>query len=160
VSLATIVLKGSKLNHLLNSGTFLTAASSGVLSASTPSRGPLEAFVPIMTVGSSIHPTLSLKTSSDHYLSISINAEKLTLGKPQIELRADADEVGQMEGFRIKCQRDFVNKARADLAGGPKGKKRNTESGRTIDIEGTLEDERERKYVREIPPSLILNQRG
>lgn len=53
-----------------------------------------------------------------------------------------------MEGLRIKCQRDFVNKARAELAGGPKGKKRNTESGRTVDIEGTLEDERERKYVR------------
>ena len=132
-------------------GTFLTAATSGVLSASTPSRGPLEGFVPILTVGSSIHPTLSLKTSSDKYLSISINTEKLTLGKPQIELRADADEVGQMEGLRIKCQRDFVNKARADLAGGPKGKKRNTESGRSVDIEGTLEDERERKCVHYVP---------
>jgi protein FRG1 len=115
------------------------------LSASTPSRGPLEGFVPTLTTGTTLHPSFSLKTSSDKYLSISINAEKLTLGKPQVELRADAEEIGNFEGLRIKCQRDFVNKARAELAGGPKGKKRNTENGRTVDIEGTVDDERERK---------------
>lgn len=128
-------------------GTFLTAASSGSLSAATPSRGPLEAFVPAITIGSSLHPTLSLKTSSEKYLSISVNKEKLTLGKPSVELRADSEEIGPSEGLKIKCQREHVIKAREAIAGGPKGKKRTTESGRAIDVEGTLEDEIERKSV-------------
>jgi protein FRG1 len=124
----------------------LTAATSGVLSASTPSRGPLEAFVPTLTSTDDIHPTFSLKTSSDKYLSVSVNREKLTLGKPQVELRADSEEMGQFEGLRIKCQREFVNKARLELAEGPQGKKRTTDRGRT-EQEGTLADERERKSV-------------
>jgi len=111
-----------------------------------------------LTTGTTLHPSFSLKTSSDKYLSISVNAEKLTLGKPQVELRADAEEIGKFEGLRIKCQRDFVNKARAELAGGPKGKKRNTENGRTVDIEGTVDDERERKYAPLSQRNRFLNQ--
>lgn len=63
-----------------------------------------------------------------------------------MELRADSEEMGQFEGLRIKCQREFVNKARLELAEGPQGKKRTTDGGRT-EKDGTLADERERKSV-------------
>lgn len=60
-------------------------------------------------------------------------------------MRGDADEAGENGGWRVKCQREFVGKAREAMNGGPKGKKRVREDGSAVEIEGTLEDERERK---------------
>ncbi len=139
------------MTHLARpfSGTFLTAAASGSLSASTPSRGPLECFTPYLTTGTSSHPTFSLKSSSDCYISLSTPAGDikptigLTSSSKHLELRADANRLGEMESWKIKCQREFVTKARIERLGGPSALKRRLETvGKG---EGTVDDEKERK---------------
>lgn len=126
-------------------GTFLTATPSGNLTATTPSRGPLEAFTPLLvTSSSSLFPICSLRTNSEKYLSIST-----TEGKH--ELRADAEEVDEGERLYIKCQREFVYKAkmaeaekRGETTGAGTGKKRVFDSGPAA---GSLEDEIAKKCV-------------
>ncbi|ORY34583.1 hypothetical protein BCR39DRAFT_513483 [Naematelia encephala] len=131
-----------------STGTFLTAHPSGTLSATTPSRGPLESFVPILTPSSSssssssLFPTLSLQTNAEKYLSAPPTSSAV-IKSGRAELRADADVIGPNEGFRVKCQREFVLKARVDKAGGAgdgdiKGKSRIREGG------GSVEDEMRR----------------
>jgi protein FRG1 len=122
------------LGKLTISGTFLTATPSGNLTATTPSRGPLEAFTPLLSK-SSLFPTCSIKTQSDKYLSASTSGDKL-------ELRADADQVDEHEKVYIKCQREFVYKAKmaaAEARGETSGsKKRVFDSGPSA---GSIEDE-------------------
>ncbi|KAK4686786.1 protein FRG1, partial [Tremellales sp. Uapishka_1] len=123
-----------------STGTFLTATPSGQLQATTPSRGPLESFVPTITLtSSSLFPLLSLKTHTEKYLSVSEDAVK-----HKTELRGDADGCGEMEMFKVKCQREFVLKAKVaqiDAKEGGKGKKRLIDGG---PMEGSLEDEMRR----------------
>ena len=126
-----------------STGTFLTAHPSGKLSADTPSRGPLEGFVPLIT-RSSAFPTLSLQTSSEKFLSVSSDAG---LGKKP-ELRADAETPADGE-LKIKCQREFVLKAkvaaaeaRGDQEGGGGKKLRMFREG---PAPGSLEDEMRKK---------------
>jgi protein FRG1 len=125
----------------------LTATPSGQLSATTPSRGPLEALTPALTPSSSssLFPSLSLKTHSETYISVSPPASTSAL---KAELRGDVDSLGANETFRIKCQREFVLKARIAVLeakeGGGQGKKRLLNKG---PVEGSLEDELARKWV-------------
>lgn len=49
-----------------------------------------------------------------------------------------------MEHLRVKCQREFVLKARIEAMGG-KGKKRTADGAGYVENEGTLADEQERK---------------
>lgn len=120
-----------------NSGTFLTATPSGNLTATTPSRGPLEAFTPLLvTSSSSLFPIASIRTQSEKYLSVSSIGGKL-------ELRADAEEADESERVYVKCQREFVYKAKmaqAEARGETSGtgKKRAFDSGPSA---GSLEDE-------------------
>lgn len=126
------------------SGTFLTATPGGQLSASAPSRGPLEGFTPSVNPGD-LFPSVSLKTSSGKYLSVPPSDKDTILGK-KAELRADADEAGTFEGLRVKCQREHVLKARvAAISGraGGEGKTRLLERGGPA--LGSLEDELQRK---------------
>lgn len=136
------------------SGTFLSAPPSGVLSATTPSRGPLEAFVPLLTPASSsssgssssssAFPTLHLKTNSLTFLSSSSAAG---LGS-KVELRADADTAGAQEGLRIKCQREFVLRARLEKEDAKGGEGGTGKVRRMLDggaKAGSLEDEMNRK---------------
>ena len=127
------------------SGTFLTATPSGVLSATTPSRGPLESFVPFLaTTSSSPFPTFSLKTHAEKYLSATPPAGPSII-KSRAELRADADVAGEGEMLRVKCQREFVLKAKIaieDAKGEGKGKTRMTDGG---PAPGSLEDEMKKK---------------
>jgi hypothetical protein len=51
-----------------------------------------------------------------------------------------------MELLRVKCQREFVLKARIEAMGG-KGKKRTADGAGYVENEGTLADEQERKCV-------------
>jgi len=126
------------------SGTFLTAHPSGSLTATTPSRGPLEAFKPMPTSAgssSSTFPTYALQTSSDKYISVSPVSGLVPGKKDNYELRADADAVGDHERVRIKCQREFVLKAKMAVEGnGVVGKVGPGRGGA-----GTLEDEMKRK---------------
>ena len=116
------------VRQLIDSGTFLTAHPSGALSATTPSRGPLEAFTPLLhpaapsspssSSTSLPFPTVNLQTQSAAYLS-AISADPEKGGRP--EIRADAETIGINEQWRIKCQREHVLKvrmAKADEVGG------------------------------------------
>ncbi|CAK9782975.1 hypothetical protein CC85DRAFT_262114 [Cutaneotrichosporon oleaginosum] len=126
-----------------SNGTFLTATPGGQLSASTPSRGPLEGFTPLLSTGE-LFPSFSLKTSSGKYLSVP-RSDKETILAKKAELRADADEVGSFEGLRVKCQREHILKARvAAIAGraGGEGKTRLLERGGPS--LGSVEDELKR----------------
>lgn len=64
----------------------------------------------------------------------------------KVELRADADKPGQTEGLRIKCQREFVLRAKLEKAdGGDRGEgkiRRMLDGGA---VAGSLEDEMNRK---------------
>ncbi|KAJ9119654.1 hypothetical protein QFC22_003364 [Naganishia vaughanmartiniae] len=129
-----------------SSGTFLTAAPSGALSASTPSRGPLESFSPSMSDGSSLHPNFNLKANSAKYLSVDVPEQKPleTTTSNKFELRGDVETLGDMENWKVKCQREFVVKARIEAMGGMKGKKRAADGAGYVDSAGTLDDEKER----------------
>jgi hypothetical protein len=50
-----------------------------------------------------------------------------------------------MESWKVKCQREFVLKARIEALGGVKGKKRTADGAGYVENAGTLEDEQERK---------------
>lgn len=50
-----------------------------------------------------------------------------------------------MESLKVKCQREFVFKARVEAMGGLKGKKRAADGAGYVENAGTLEDEQERK---------------
>lgn len=138
------------------SGTFLTAHPSGVLSASTPSRGPLESFTPVLASPSSpsssspgpsasSFPSFRLQTQAGKYITYVPGH----LGhKP--DLRADADAPDPLGGWSIKCQREFVLKARReqeDREAGPlgvgAGRRRDREEGQGV--AGGREDEAKRK---------------
>ncbi|TYJ55088.1 hypothetical protein B9479_004226 [Cryptococcus floricola] len=110
-----------------STGTFLTAEPSGSFTATTPSRGPLEAFIPLSSPTSSdLFPAFSFQTQhGSKFFSAPSSGAK-------VELRADADESGANEGLRIKCQREFVWKARA---GDDKlrGERKGIEVGRDTD---------------------------
>ena len=126
----------------MESGTFLTATPSGTLTATTPSRGPLEAFTPFLNKSSSsLFPICSIRTQSEKYLSASTSGDKT-------ELRADAEEVDEKERVYIKCQREFVYKAKlaaAEARGETSGsKKRVFDNGPDA---GSIEDEIAKKYV-------------
>lgn len=122
-------------SELISRGTFLTATPSGNLTATTPSRGPLEAFTPLLTKSSSLFPICSIRTQSEKYLSASTSGDK-------IELRADSEEVDEHEKVYIKCQREFVYKAKiaaAEARGETSGsKKRVFDNGPDA---GSIEDE-------------------
>lgn len=122
-----------------SSGTFLTATPSGNVTASTPSRGPLEAFKPLVSTSSSPFPCFALQTSSEKYLSIAELTGVAPGKRDKYELRADSDEVGEGERVRIKCQREFVLKAKM-TEGMASGKRRVDMSGG-----GNVEDEVKRK---------------
>jgi protein FRG1 len=129
---------------LTDSGTFLTAHPSGTLSASTPSRGPLESFTPSFS-SSSPFPKLYLRTQADKF--VSLPPASFGLGKKG-ELRADADGQGEQEGFRVKCQREFVLKAKLALEGEgglSAGAGSSTVKRRKEGQGGSLEDEVNRK---------------
>jgi protein FRG1 len=71
------------------------------------------------------------------------------LGKSVAELRGDADTIGSGEKWRVKCQREFVLKAKmavleakGELAGVGGKAKRRLDGGVA---EGSLEDEIKRK---------------
>jgi hypothetical protein len=65
---------------------------------------------------------------------------------PKYELRADVTDRGANEEWKIKCQREFVNKARVERLGGPGALKRlaAASGGKAVD-DGTMEDEKQRK---------------
>lgn len=126
----------------------MTANTSGTLTADTPSRGPLESFVPAILPPSTSSPgpglqhpfpTLTLETASKTYLSFSKPAASIATGKVAFDLRGDADEVGPKEKWIVKCQREFVYKARLEASG---VKKKKQAGDGTL---GTLEDEIEKK---------------
>ncbi|WWC92688.1 uncharacterized protein L201_007647 [Kwoniella dendrophila CBS 6074] len=141
-----------------STGTFLTATPSGTLTATTPSRGPLEAFIPQpFTSTSKIEPSSSssagfpewsLQTQhNSKYLSASLPTG-LSVGgsKLKAELRIDVDTPGSHEKIRIKCQREFVYKAKLQLEQSKEGstsvsKKRFLDGGPN---EGSMEDELKR----------------
>lgn len=134
------------LKLTLPSGTFLTAAPSGTLTATSVSRGPLEGFTATLEEGS-LFPSVALKTNSGTYLSVPpADAEDIKAKKA--EIRGDAEtSTGDSEKLRIKCQREFVFKARmaaleAKEAG--TGKRRLFDSGPAL---GSVEDEMSRKWV-------------
>lgn len=132
---------------LTSSGTFLTATPSGNLTATAPSRGPLEAFRPIYnSTANSSFPSFALQTQSDKYLSVSTTPGLVAPGgsKSKWELRADSDEVNENERVRIKCQREFVLKAKLAKEGEGSGNvaKRRFEGGAAG---GSLDDEMSRK---------------
>ncbi|WVF68387.1 hypothetical protein IAT40_003152 [Kwoniella sp. CBS 6097] len=131
-----------------STGTFLTASPSGTLSASTPSRGPLEAFIPLAasstsSSSSSLFPGYSIQTQHNSKYLSTVPPTGAAVGKLRAELRVDADTPQANETVRIKCQREFVYKARlaqqeAQDSGGARSKKRMLEGGPS---EGSIEDE-------------------
>ncbi|KAK8849793.1 hypothetical protein IAR55_005129 [Kwoniella newhampshirensis] len=133
-----------------STGTFLTASPSGTLSAITPSRGPLEAFIPLpasSSSSSSLFPTFSIQIQHNtRYISASPPSGP-SIARVKAELRGDADDVGPNETIRIKCQREFVFKARlanSEAKGGSEGdksKRRYLDGG---PAEGSIEDELKR----------------
>ncbi|KAK1923474.1 FRG1-like family-domain-containing protein [Papiliotrema laurentii] len=122
------------------SGTFLTAHPSGTLTASTPSRGPLEAFKPSFNASaSSTFPSFALQTQSENFISVQEAPIAPGGSKNKFELRADAKEVGEHERIRVKCQREFVLKARLEREGrAGVAIKRRLEGGPSV---GSVEDE-------------------
>nr|XP_019043679.1 protein FRG1 [Kwoniella bestiolae CBS 10118]OCF22609.1 protein FRG1 [Kwoniella bestiolae CBS 10118] len=130
-----------------STGTFLTASPSGTLTATTPSRGPLEAFIPQPSSSSSVFPGWSLQTQhNSKYLSTSPPIGT-SAGKLKAELRIDVDTPAEHELVRIKCQREFVYKAKVALqqskdgSGSSSAKKRFLSGGPE---EGSMEDELKR----------------
>ncbi|WWC65994.1 uncharacterized protein I303_108616 [Kwoniella dejecticola CBS 10117] len=133
-----------------STGTFLTATPSGTLTASTPSRGPLEAFIPQPSSSSSSSssaggfPGWVIQTQhNSKYLSAS-PPTGISVGKLKAELRIDVDTPGEDEVVRIKCQREFVYKAKLAMAQGKEGsssKKRFLDGGPN---EGSMDDEMKR----------------
>ncbi|OCF40669.1 protein FRG1 [Kwoniella heveanensis CBS 569] len=129
-----------------STGTFLTASPSGTLSATTPSRGPLEAFIPLASSSSSsIFPEYTIQTQHNSKYLSTVPPTGAAIGKLKAELRVDADTPQKNETVRIKCQREFVYKARLaqqeaqDGSGvGRSNKKRLLEGG---PLEGSIEDE-------------------
>lgn len=135
------------------SGTFLSAHSSGVLSASTPSRGALECLTPVFHAATAtLPPTVSLRAPSGTYLAVSRLTEtaKLVPGgggaSAKFELRADVEEgdlATRPSGTRwiFKCQKSFVEKARQQADGGGVGKKMSASGGpgRVLDMGQGLE---------------------
>jgi protein FRG1 len=118
-----------------------------VLTATTPSRGPLESFVPSLTPSpTSPFPTLTLQSHSEKYFSATtLTGSAPTILKSKAELRADADVVGEGEGLRIKCQREFVLKAKMAMEDAKEGKGRTRVEGGPAP--GSLEDEMRKKWV-------------
>jgi protein FRG1 len=88
---------------------------------------------------------VAIKTSSAKYISVP-RADADVVAARKAELRADAEAAGEREGLRIKCQREFVLKARvAALEGeGVGGKRRLLDRGPKM---GSYEDEMRRRYV-------------
>ncbi len=104
-----------------------------------------------------------METSSKKYISVVKSEQKKLVvgggGKSQWEIRGDGDQPDgnpssnesslsssslDLSGWKIKCQREFILKARF-AASGEDGKKRKLGSdGRRIDVEGTADDEKER----------------
>ncbi|WVQ95930.1 hypothetical protein IAU59_003029 [Kwoniella sp. CBS 9459] len=131
-----------------STGTFLTASPSGTLSASTPSRGPLEAFIPLASSSSSsssssaLFPEYAIQTQHNSKYLSTVPPTGAAVGKLKAELRVDADTPQENETVRIKCQREFVFKARLAQQemqeGGSRSKKRVLEGGPS---EGSIEDE-------------------
>ncbi|RXK36610.1 protein FRG1 [Tremella mesenterica] len=118
-----------------STGTFLTATPSGTLTANTPSRGPLEAFIPSLN-STHTFPSLSLQTHNEKYISVSSASG---LGKKP-ELRGDADTPEDAQ-LHIKCQREFVLKAKvaaAEAKGEGRSSKRLLSTG---PAPGSVEDE-------------------
>lgn len=116
------------------------------MTATSVSRGPLEGFTATLEEGS-LFPSVALKTNSGTYLSVPpADAEDIKAKKA--EIRGDAEtSTGDSEKLRIKCQREFVFKARmaaleAKEAG--TGKRRLFDSGPAL---GSVEDEMSRKWV-------------
>jgi protein FRG1 len=110
--------------ELITSGTFLTA------------------FTPFLNKSSSsLFPICSIRTQSEKYLSASTSGDKT-------ELRADAEVVDEKERVYIKCQREFVYKAKlaaAEARGETSGsKKRVFDNGPDA---GSIEDEIAKKCV-------------
>ena len=130
------------------SGTFLTAHPSGTLTASAPSRGPLEAFKPEETLSeASPFPTFAIQTQSEKYISIDADAKAEAGPSKRIALRADADSVGPNKRFTIKCQREFVYKARVARQGKDATASRKRTAFDRGAAEGSVEDELRRKCV-------------
>jgi protein FRG1 len=125
------------------SGTFLTAGPSGTLTADTPSRGPLEAFKAISQSTSTPFPSYAIRTQSDKHLSVSDGGPGSSSSKTRFELRADADSVGESETVSIKCQREFVFKAKVSREGEEGAmRRRRFEGGAAV---GSVQDEIRRK---------------
>lgn len=88
-----------------------------------------------------------MRTYSEKYLSVPPSDKETILAK-KAELRADADDIGEFEGLRVKCQREHVLKARIEAVTGKAGGE-----GRTRLLDrggpslGSVEDELARKYV-------------
>jgi protein FRG1 len=98
--------------------------------------------VPIISTGGTF-PSFALRTQSEKFLSAAPSTGA-SLSKDRIELRADADELGEHEMLRVKCQREFVFKAKVAKAEAMEGKgKSKLFSGGPA--EGSLEDEMRRK---------------
>lgn len=128
---------------LTASGTFLTATPSGALTATAPSRGPLEGFTLELTQGS-LFPSVAVKTSSGSFISVP-EASRDEIMSKKATIRADAEEVGEREGIRVKCQREFVLKARVAAVEGKEGgagKRRLLDRGPAM---GSVEDELRKK---------------
>ena len=97
------------------------------------------------TLSASPFPSIGLRTSSEKYISVAIPAgPTVGGGKNRFELRADADEVGSSEMVRIKCQREFVLKAKMAKDGDAAKIKRRMEGGPAI---GSVDDEISRKWA-------------
>jgi protein FRG1 len=143
-SYVTLVLLLWLMSTLTPRGTFLTAHPSGTLTASTPSRGPLEAFKPSFNASaSSTFPSFALQTQSENFISVQEAPIAPGGSKNKFELRADAKEVGEHERIRVKCQREFVLKARLEREGrAGVAIKRRLEGGPSV---GSVEDEIKRK---------------
>ncbi|WWD20425.1 hypothetical protein CI109_104901 [Kwoniella shandongensis] len=132
-----------------STGTFLTASPSGTLTATTPSRGPLEAFIPLASSSTSsspsLFPTYAIKIQHNEKYISAAPPSGPSIAKVKAELRGDADTVGEYETIKIKCQREFVFKARlanSEAKGGDEGESKSKR--RLLDggpAEGSVEDE-------------------
>lgn len=90
---------------------------------------------------------MAVKTHSGSYLSVpTATADDISARKA--EIRGDAEAVGEQEGIRVKCQREFVLKERIaalESKEGASGKRRLLDRrGPTV---GSVEDELNRKCV-------------
>jgi protein FRG1 len=84
-----------------------------------------------------------LQTSSDKYLSVTELKDVAPGKRDKFELRADSDGVNEAEKVWIKCQREFVLKAKM-TEGMVSGKRRVDMGG---NMGGNVEDEVKRKWV-------------